>query len=196
MNLPDVVVERFQQLLAEAAAAGDPEPTAMTLATADPEGRVSARTVLLKSMDAAGFVFYTNLESRKAQQLAANRRCALSFLWKPLRHQVQVQVEGVAEAVTAAEADAYFATRPRLSQIGAWASRQSAALASRQELLDRVAEVDRLYADRPVPRPPHWGGYRVRPDRIEFWYGEPFRLHQRECWRLNAHGWSSVLLYP
>jgi pyridoxamine 5'-phosphate oxidase len=186
----------FRQLLAAATDAGEPEPTAMTLATSDDAGRISARVVLLKEADSRGFVFYTNYQSRKAAELDRQRRAALCFLWKTLRHGVQVRVEGLAERVSAAESDAYFATRPRESQIGAWASMQSQTLPDRATLVARVEAFTQRFAGQPVPRPPHWGGYRVVPDRIEFWYGRPHRLHERECYSLDARGWSKCLLYP
>ncbi|MDZ7810385.1 MAG: pyridoxamine 5'-phosphate oxidase [Arhodomonas sp.] len=170
------------------------EPTAMTLATADAEGRPSARTVLLKQADTAGFVFYTNGLSRKGRQLAENPRAALVFFWQPL--YAQVLVEGRVETLADAEADAYFASRPRLSQIGAWASEQSRPLASRAELEARVAEYEARYPDGEVPRPPHWGGYRVVPERIEFWSGREGRLHDRDCYWLEAGQWHHSLLNP
>ena len=196
MSLAPEILDTFQRLLAEAEAAGEPEPTAMTLATAMPDGRVSARTVLLKGADPAGFVFYTNTLSHKGRQLAANPHAALLFLWKRLRNQVQVWIEGAIEPVTATEADAYFATRPRDSQIGAWASIQSEELASREVFEQRCAEFDDRFAGGPVPRPPHWSGYRLRAERVEFWYGMPFRLHDRHLWQLRDGRWSECLLYP
>jgi pyridoxamine 5'-phosphate oxidase len=191
-----VIFEKFRQLLTEAGAAGDPEPTAMTLASADSDGRLSARVVLLKALDERGFVFYTNTHSNKGRQLLSNPRAALNFLWKPLRHQVQVSIEGGVECVSAAEADAYFASRPRLSQLGAWASDQSATLGSRAELLARVDEVTARFADAPVPRPPHWSGFRLLPEMIEFWFGEPGRLHVRERHELHDGQWRLRLLNP
>lgn len=186
----------FRDLLEEARAAGDPDPTAMTLATCDADGRPSARTVLLKGFDERGFVFYTNLNSRKGQQLAANPQAALLFLWKTLRHQVQVKIEGVVAAVSAEEADAYFASRPRESQLGAWASLQSETLDARSTLEQRLAEVEQRYAGGSVPRPPHWSGFRLNPDLIEFWYGAAHRLHDRHRFeRENGH-WRKRLLYP
>jgi pyridoxamine 5'-phosphate oxidase len=186
----------FRDLLEEARAAGDPEPTAMTLATSNADGRPSARTVLLKGFDERGFVFYTNLNSRKGQQLAQNPQAALLFLWKTLRHQVQVKIEGAVSGVSAEEADAYFASRPRESQLGAWASLQSETLDARSTLEQRLAELEQRYAGQAVPRPPHWSGFRVDPDLIEFWYGAPHRLHDRQRYeRENGH-WRMRLLYP
>src|SRR5690606_30076 len=152
-----------------ARAAGDPEPTAMTLATAAPDGRVAARIVLLKAHDERGFVFYTNCESRKGRELGAHPPAALLFHWKTLRNQVQVRIEGRAEPVAASEADVYFASRPRPSQIGAWASIQSETLPRREDFEQRIAEFERRFEGEAVPRPPHWSGFRVVPDRFEFW---------------------------
>lgn len=189
-------IATFCALLAEATAAGDPEPTAMTVATADARGRPSARTVLLKHVDEQGFVFYTNFDSRKGRQLAANPQAALLFLWKTLREQVQVKVEGTVEPVTAAEADAYFASRPRESQIGAWASLQSQTLDSRETLERRIAEFSARFEGGPVPRPPHWSGFRVVPEMIEFWYGAKFRLHERQRYARIEGRWTKRMLYP
>lgn len=186
----------FRSLLDEARAAGDPEPTAMTLATADPQGRPSARTVLLKGVDPRGFAFFTNFDSRKGRQLQANPQAALLFLWKTLRHQVQAKIEGRVEVVPAQEADDYFATRPRMSQLGAWASLQSQELDARETFEKRLADYEREFAGGEVPRPPHWGGFRVVPDMIEFWYGAEFRLHERHCYRLADGEWTKRLLYP
>ena len=196
MPLAPEILDTFQRLLAEAQAAGEPEPTAMTLATATPDGRVSARSVLLKGADPEGFVFYTNTLSRKGRQLAANPQAALLFLWKHLRNQVQVRIEGTIEPVAPGEADAYFATRPRDSQIGAWASIQSEELPARAVFEQRCADFDARFAGGAVPRPPHWSGYRLRPERVEFWYGMPFRLHDRHLWQLRDGRWSESLLYP
>lgn len=186
----------FADLFAKAQAAGDPEPGAMTLATCDAQGRVSARIVLLKGIDARGFRFFTNRLSAKGEQLAAHPGVALCLHWKTLPGQVQARVEGRAEPLSDAESDAYFATRTRGSQIGAWASLQSQTLPDRAAFEARIAEVERRFADIDVPRPPHWGGYRVVPDRIEFWYGADFRLHERVLYERGADGWSRRLLYP
>lgn len=189
-------ISTFRELLAEATAAGDPEPTAMTLATADARGRPSARTVLLKHADERGFVFYTNFDSRKGRQLAANPQAALLFLWKTLQDQVQAKIEGTVEPVSAAEADAYFANRPRESQIGAWASLQSLALDSRATFEARIDEFTAKFEGGPVPRPPHWSGFRVVPERIELWYGARFRLHERWCYARVDGRWTKRMLYP
>ena len=186
----------FGRLLQEATDAGDPEPTAMTVATCDARGMPSARTVLLKAWDERGFVFYTNYESRKGAQLAANPQAALLFHWKTLRDGVQVRIEGTVEPVSLAEADAYFATRPRPSQLGAWASLQSATLPSRDVFEARYAAVEKKFDGADVPRPPHWSGYRVVPERMEFWYGAKFRLHDRVQIERIDGAWTRRLLYP
>lgn len=186
----------FRGLLDEARDAGDPEPTAMTLATADRDGRPAARTVLLKGVDARGFTFFTNFESRKGRHLRENPQAALLFLWKTLRHQVQAKIEGRVEVVPGEEADAYFASRPRMSQLGAWASLQSQTLASRETFEKRLADYEREFAGGEIPRPPHWGGFRVVPDRIEFWYGAEFRLHERHSYERVDGQWTKRLLYP
>ena len=186
----------FTDLLEQAKRSPDPEPTAMTVATVGRDGRPAARTVLLKAFDERGFVFFTNFSSRKGRQLAANPQAALLFHWKHLREGVQVKIEGTVEPVSAAEADAYFASRPRGSQIGAWASLQSQPLASRELFDRRVADVEKRYEGQDVPRPPHWSGFRVVPERIEFWYGAQFRLHERQCYERIDGAWTQVMLYP
>ena len=189
-------VAKVRALLAEATQSGEPEPTAMTLATADANGRISGRIVLLKQFDDRGAVFYTNYASAKAQQLAAHPQVALCLHWKKLRDGVQVRIEGTVEQVSAAESDAYFATRPRDSQIGAWASLQSQTLPQRADLDARIAHFEQKFAGRPVPRPEHWGGYRVVPDLIEIWYGQRARLHDRERYERADAAWTKRLLYP
>jgi pyridoxamine 5'-phosphate oxidase len=194
--IPAVIVERFHALLERARASGEPEPNAMSLATADARGRPSVRTVLLKQFDQRGFVFYTNTQSDKGRQLAENPQAALCLLWKQLDLQVQVRAEGAITPVDAAEADAYFATRPRGSQIGAWASQQSRPLDRRESLEALIESLERRYAQQPVPRPPHWSGYRLLPDRVEFWSGRPFRLHERVLYARGSEGWHESLLQP
>jgi pyridoxamine 5'-phosphate oxidase len=186
----------FRELLDEARASGDPEPTAMTVATVDAGGRLSARTVLLKQHDERGFVFYTNFESRKGRELAAHPQAALLFHWKTVGHGLQVRIEGRVETVSAREADAYFGSRPRPSQIGAWASIQSETLSHRDEFERRIAHYDEKFAGSMVPRPPHWSGFRVVPDRIEFWYGAEFRLHERYCYERVGEHWQKRMLFP
>jgi pyridoxamine 5'-phosphate oxidase len=170
------------------------EPNAMVLSTVDADGRPSGRYVLLKGVDAGGFVFYTNLGSRKAQALAANPRAALTFYWPPL--EKQVRVEGDVERVSDADADAYFATRPRESQIGAWASTQSTALDSRASLEERVRSAQARFDGGPVPRPPFWSGFRVVARSIEFWTRDPARLHERVNFQRTIGGWERSLLFP
>ncbi|HEX6925308.1 MAG TPA: pyridoxamine 5'-phosphate oxidase [Longimicrobiaceae bacterium] len=187
-------IARFVALLDEARELGLHEPTAMALATADAEGRPSVRMVLLKGVDERGFVFYTNLESRKAEELKANPRAALCFHWGPM--EAQVRVEGPVSPVSDAEADAYFASRPYGSQIGAWASRQSRPLPDRGELEARIQEFESRYPEGSVPRPPFWSGFRVHPERIEFWSGRPSRLHDRQVYLRIDGGWRVERLYP
>ncbi|WP_437661481.1 pyridoxamine 5'-phosphate oxidase [Sorangium sp. So ce1182] len=170
------------------------DATAMTLATADASGRPSARMVLLKGIDDRGFVFFTNYGSRKAVELEANPFAALCIHWAKAAEQIRV--EGRVERVTEAESDAYFATRPRGSQIGAWASRQSAPLPSRERLVERVREIEARFEGRPVPRPEFWGGYRVVPERIELWRGQESRLHDRVVYHRDGGGWRVERLYP
>jgi pyridoxamine 5'-phosphate oxidase len=193
-QMTEAMLARFRAGFERAQAAQVPEPTAMTLATADADGRPSARTVLLKDADTGGFVFYTNLNSRKGCQLAENPAVSLVFWWRETAEQVLV--DGTVEPVSVVEADAYFASRPRGSQIGAWASLQSQVLQSRQALVDRVAEIEARYEGREVPRPEHWSGFRVRPHRVEFWYGREYRLHERVCFELGEDGWQETLLFP
>jgi pyridoxamine 5'-phosphate oxidase len=170
------------------------DATAMTLATADAAGRPSARMVLLKGIDNRGFAFVTNLQSRKAQELEQNPFAALCFHW-PIAAE-QLRVEGRVERASDAESDAWFAARPRASQISAWASAQSAPLSSRDALLERVREVEARFAGREVPRPPFWGGYRLVPDRVELWQGRESRLHERVRFTREADGWRAERLSP
>jgi pyridoxamine 5'-phosphate oxidase len=184
----------FDAWLAEARAAEPNDPTAMALATADAAGHPSVRMVLMKGHDPRGFVFYTNLDSRKGAELAANPSAALLFHWKSLRRQVRV--EGAVEAVEGAEADSYFATRSRDSQLGAWASDQSRPLESREMFEARYESVRARFEGGPVPRPPRWSGWRLVPETIEFWTDRPHRLHERRRFERDGGGWREGLLYP
>ena len=194
MQLNDEITRRFSRGFDQAVAAGIPEPTAMMLSTVNEHSRPVSRVVLLKSWDANGFVFYTNTQSRKGRHLAANPSASLLFWWR--ENEQQVLIEGRAERVSDEEADTYFASRPRGSQIGAWASMQSSELDDRQTLLDRVARLEDEYRDSEIPRPPHWTGFRVEPEQVEFWYGREFRLHERVLFTASEDGWKRMLLYP
>jgi pyridoxamine 5'-phosphate oxidase len=190
------ILDTFLRLLDEAKASGDREPTAMNVATVDGSGRVASRIVLLKGADERGFRFYTNYQSDKGSQLEAHPQVALCFHWKQLRDGVQVRVEGAARRLQDEESDAYFASRPRQSQIGAWASLQSQTLPDRDTFEQRVARFEHQFEGHEVTRPPHWGGYVVEPDMLEFWYGAEFRLHERVRWDRHGQTWTSRLLYP
>jgi pyridoxamine 5'-phosphate oxidase len=186
----------FAAWLQEATASEPNDPTAMALATVDADGLPNVRMVLMKGFDALGFVFYTNLDSRKGRELTAHPKAALMFHWKSLRRQVRIR--GPVESVTPEEADAYFATRPRLAQIGAWASKQSAPLESRLAFEKAVAAYTAKYAVGSVPRPPNWSGFRIIPLTFEFWHDRPFRLHDRIEFRRARPGdtWTKTRLYP
>ena len=187
-------LERFDALFRRAAACDLNEPSAVTVATVDEHGRPSARVVLVKGYDASGFVFYTNTLSRKGRELAANPRVAMCLFWDPLMEQVRI--EGRVSPVTGAEADAYWAGRHPGSQLGAWASDQSEPLESREALEARMTELAERFGDGPIPRPSHWSGYRVAPERIEFWRSLPNRLHERTCYALEDGEWRVSLLNP
>ncbi len=184
----------FHRWLDQAVAAGLPDPNAFTLATSSPDGWPSARAVLLKALDARGFTFFTNYDSRKGRELTANPRAAMVFLWQALERQVRV--EGAVEVVTPAESDEYFAVRPLGSRLGAWASPQSAVIPGRPFLEQQHAELLSRYPDGSVPRPPNWGGYRVLPRVIEFWQGRPNRLHDRIRFTLKDVDWVRDRLAP
>lgn len=187
----------FKQLYAEAQALPReqlPDPNAFTLATVGEGGKPAARILLLKDVDKAGFVFYTNLESRKGRELSMNRQAALVFHWAQLERQIRI--EGRVTPVSEADADAYFASRPRGSQVGAWASRQSRPIERPGDLEARVEEFEKKFDGAAVPRPPHWSGFRLAPETIEFWKGKASRLHERQLYTRDGDGWRVQLLYP
>jgi pyridoxamine 5'-phosphate oxidase len=191
MNDPIV---RFKELLSAAEQLGITPFNAAAFATASGDLQLSVRMLLLKDVDERGFVFYTNLQSRKGRQLNDNPRASACFWWEQLKRQVRI--EGAVEIVSDREADEYFATRPRGSQIAAWASHQSTAIASRDELMAAVASLTARYRNQVVPRPPHWSGYRLVPERIEFWREQPDRLHERELYTRHKNGWKVTFLAP
>jgi len=188
-------IKQFEVWFDHTITSGIHEPNAMALSTSDPSGRPSCRIVLLKGFDDQGFTFYTNYNSRKARNLDACPFASLTFFWIDLERQVRI--EGRVEKVSAEESDAYFAIRPRGSQIGAWVSEQSEIAESQEDMLERITIIEKLFEGREVTRPPHWGGFRVIPDYIEFWQGRPNRLHDRILYTLNEdHTWAISRLYP
>ncbi|MCP3162925.1 pyridoxamine 5'-phosphate oxidase [Myxococcus qinghaiensis] len=194
MLIPPDPIQRFSDVFERAKKAIPVDPNAVVVASVGPDGRPSARVVLLKDFDERGFVFFTNHESRKGHELLAHPFAALCFYWPPLEEQVRV--EGRVEVVSNEEADGYFKRRARGSQVGAWASLQSQRLGSRDELETRVEAVEKQYAGGDVPRPPHWSGFRVVPDRIEFWHSRTSRLHDRHLYLRGPDGWQAQMLYP
>lgn len=193
-RLSQEIIDRFNASMHEARRVGEVEPTAMVLATSDGNGLVTSRTVLLKALDENGFVFFTNLLSTKGKQIEACPRAAATFLWKSTL--TQVQLVGTVRLVSDEEADAYFSTRDRGSQIGAWASLQSQLLDRRETLEARVRDFELRFQGREVPRPPHWSGFRLQPERVEFWRGQAFRLHDRTLYEWEDGGWAVSKLYP
>ena len=194
MALTTEIIAEFNRAFKKARVAGEQEPTAMVLATSDGAGRVTSRTVLLKALDENGFVFFTNTNSTKGRQLAACPRASATFLWKA--SGCQVQLVGSVSEVSEEAADAYFSTRDRGSQIGAWASDQSAPLDSRETLLQRVRELEEKFSDQDVPRPPFWTGFVLSPERVEFWWQREFRLHDRFQYTFEGGQWVKLRLNP
>jgi len=194
-DAPADPIALFGEWLEEAEKTEPNDPNAMCLSTLDAAGKITSRIVLLKGLSDRGFMFFTNMESAKGAALAAHPAAALNFHWKTL--SCQVRIEGSVERATATESDAYFATRARGSRIGAWASKQSQPLSGRAELEDRVAEFEQKFAENEdIPRPPHWGGYLLRPDKIEFWHAGDFRLHTRIVYSRTGKGWDKRMLFP
>lgn len=187
-------IRQFDRWWEEAVNSNIDEVNAMTLATVDPEGKPSARIVLLKGYDEQGFVFFTNYESRKGKELSSNPHTSVVFFWKELERQIRIC--GVAEKISSEESDTYFHSRPEESRIGAWASAQSNPIASREALENRFNEIKEKYSGQKIERPPHWGGFRIKPYEIEFWQGRPGRLHDRICYSLIDNDWSHVRLCP
>ncbi len=194
MEVYQQAIARFEETFARAKNSSCTEPTAVNLATVGADGRPASRFVLLKAFDERGFVFFTNFNSRKGRALLHNRHAALCFFWEAMMEQVRI--EGIARPVSDADADAYWVTRHRASQIGAWASQQSEDLDKRETLEARIASVEAQYAGKDIPRPQHWSGFRVEPERIEFWVGVDFRLHERTIYCKQGDEWTVGLLNP
>ena len=194
LDLTQEILDRFNKSLHAARVAGELEHTALVLATSDGNGLVTSRTVLLKALDKDGFVFFTNTQSNKGNQLKTCPRAAATFLWKTV--QTQVHLVGIAKQVTDEEADAYFATRDRGSQVGAWASLQSRPLDSRETLEQRAQDYDQQYQGEDIPRPDYWSGFRLQPESVEFWHGRRFRLHDRFLYFQQDGQWAEQRLYP
>jgi pyridoxamine 5'-phosphate oxidase len=194
MSLSQEIIQEFNRSFKKARVSGEPEPTAMVLATSDGKGYVTSRTVLLKALDENGFVFFTNTQSVKGKQMLACPRAAATFLWKA--SGCQVQLVGEVRQVNDEEADAYFSTRDRGSQIGAWASRQSEPLDSRETLINRFEQLEKKYEGLEVPRPPYWTGYVLNPESVEFWTQREFRLHDRFLYTLENGAWTRQRLNP
>ena len=194
MSLSPEIIDEFNKAFKKARVSGEQEPTAMVLATSDGQGLVTSRTVLLKALDEDGFVFFTNVNSTKGRQMAACPRASATFLWKA--SGCQVQLVGTVSRVSDEAADAYFSTRDRGSQVGAWASQQSAPLDSRETLIQRVRELEEKYAGKEVPRPPFWTGFRLSPERVEFWWQREFRLHDRFLYTQQGGKWIKQRLNP
>jgi pyridoxamine 5'-phosphate oxidase len=194
MTLSAEIIDEFNKAFMKARVAGEPEPTAMVLATSDGHGLVTSRTVLLKALDENGFVFFTNIHSAKGRQMAACPRASATFLWKA--SGCQVQLAGTVSQVSDAAADAYFETRDRGSQIGSWASAQSAPLDSRETLMQRVRELEHRFEGQQVPRPTFWTGFALSPERVEFWWQREFRLHDRFEYTLSGGQWNKQRLNP
>jgi len=194
LSLSGEIIDEFNKAFKNARVCGEPEPTAMVLATSDGKGRVTSRTVLLKALDEDGFVFFTNTQSQKGQQLTLCPRAAATFLWKA--SGVQVQLVGPVRQVSDEAADAYFSTRDRGSQIGAWASHQSRPLESREALMQRVSDLELQYEGAEVPRPPYWTGFVLSPETVEFWTQREFRLHDRFLYSQQNGEWSKQRLNP
>lgn len=193
-TFPEDPMELFHQWFQKATETELKDPNAMSLATATPDGIPSVRIVLLKGIQGEEFIFYTNLKSRKGDEISLNSHVSLCFHWKTIHRQIRI--DGIAAPVTDAEANAYFRTRPKASQIGTWASHQSKPMHSRKELEESIAHFTTLFENKEVPRPPHWSGFHVTPQSIEFWEEQPFRLHHRVIYNRHKDGWEKTFLYP